>query len=323
MHNRRWGRGDDGQMLVIFSLCLVAIIAMTGLVIDGGLTFVQKREQQNVADAAVLAGAYAYVNSGNAGDAVPAAQAAAAANGFSNGTDGVTVAVSTSMVGGAINVTATVTKPHRNYFSGIVGFSSWPVTTMATAIGGMPNAAVGAMPIIFNKKTFPHAVGAGREMSFDEPGTGTEDVPQGANQFNWTVYCTANGTGSETGPGTGTGGCNANSSTVDDLIHDRGHSTTIDLDDEIGPLNAGAHATLFSDLSDLVGTEHNEFPVGIVNDDGSLAGWAMFHLTGSVGGSTKQIRGYFVSPVNRGQLKIVQGVGAGGNYGDTTVHLTN
>jgi Flp pilus assembly protein TadG len=311
--NRRWGRGDDGQMLVIFSLCLVAIVAMTGLVIDGGMTFVQKREQQNIADAAALAGAYAYVNSTNQGDAAPAAQAAAAANGFTNGTDGVTVTVSTSMVGGALNVTATVTKPHRNYFSGIVGFSSWPVTTTATAIGGMPNAALGAMPIIFNKKTFPHAVGPANEMSFDEPGTSTQDVPQGSNQFNWTVYCTASGSG----------GCNGDSNTVDDLIHDRGHSTTVDLEDEIGPLNAGSHATLFSDLSDLVGTEHNEFPVGIVNDDGSLAGWAMFHLTGSVGGSTKQIRGYFVSPVNRGQLKIVQGVNAGGNYGDTTVYLTN
>ena len=311
--NRRWGRGDDGQMLVIFSLCLVAIIAMTGLVIDGGLTFVQKREQQNVADAAALAGAYAYVNSTNQGDATPAALAAAAANGFTHGTDGVTVTVSSSMVGGALNVTATVTKPHRNYFSGIVGFTSWPVTTTATAIGGMPNAALGAMPIIFNKKTFPHAVGAGAEMSFDEPGVGTEDVPQGSNQFNWTVYCTASGSG----------GCNADSNVVDALIHNRGHSTVVHLDDEIGPLNAGVHATLFSDLSDLVGTKHNEFPVGIVHDDGSLAGWAMFHLTGSVGGSTKQIRGYFVSPVNRGELKIVQGIAAGGNYGNTTVHLTN
>ncbi len=68
MHDRRFARGEDGQMLVIFSLCLVAIIAMTGLVIDGGMTFVQKREQQNVADAAALAGAYAYVNSGFTGD---------------------------------------------------------------------------------------------------------------------------------------------------------------------------------------------------------------------------------------------------------------
>jgi Flp pilus assembly protein TadG len=319
---RRWGRNEDGQVLVIFSLCLVAIIAMTGLVIDGGLTFVQKREQQNVADAAVLAGAYAYVNSGNSGDAVPAAQAAAAANGFSNGSDGVTVAVSTSMVDGALNVTATVTKPHRNYFSGIVGFASWPVTTTATAIGGMPNAAMGAMPIIFNKKAFPHAVGAGAEMSWDEPGTGNEDVPQNAVQFNWTVFCTANGTGNGN-PGSGNGGCNGDSNTVTDLINNRGHSTVVKLNDDIGPLNAGAHATLFSDLADLVGTDHNEFPVAIVNDDGTMVGWAMFHLTGSVGGSTKQIRGYFVSPVNRGVLKIEQGAGTGGNYGDTTVHLTN
>ena len=315
MHIRLLGRGEDGQMLVIFAICLVAIIAMTGLVIDGGLTYVQRRDQQNVADAAALAGAYAYVNSANQGDAAPAAQAAAAANGFTTGSDGVTVDVTTSMAGGAIQVTATVTKPHRNYFSGIMGFGSWPVTTTATSIGGMPNAAMGAMPIIFNKKAFPHAIGSGAEMSFDEPGSGNEDVPQTAAQFNWTVFCTANGGGH--------GGCNGNSNTVRDLINNRGHSTEVNLDDDIGPLNAGSHTTLFSDLADYVGTDHNEFPVAIVDDDGNMVGWAMFHLTGSVGGSTKQIRGYFVSPVNRGVLKIVQGVNAGGNYGDTTVHLTN
>ena len=311
---QRTGR-DEGQMLVIFALCLVAIVAMTGLVIDGGLTYVQRREQQNVADAASLAGAYAYVNSGNSSSAGPAALAAAAANGYTPGTDGVSVTTSTAMNNGALEVTVTVNKPHQNYFSGIVGFGSWPVTTTATAIGGMPNAAIGAMPIIFNKKAFPHAVGPSAEMSFDEPGTGSEDVPQSATQFNWTVYCTANGNGNN--------GCNGDSNTVDDLIHNRGNSTLVTLGDAIGPLNAGAHATLFSDLADFVGTDHNEFAVGIVDDDGNMVGWAMFHLTGSVGGSTKQIRGYFVSPVNRGDLKIVQGVNAGGNYGNTTVHLTN
>lgn len=311
MRIERRGR-DDGQMLVIFALCLVAIVAMTGLVIDGGLTYVQRRDQQNVADAAAIAGAYAYVNSSDQSSAAPAAQAAAAANGFTAGVDGVTVNASSTMVNGALNVTVTVTKPHRNYFSGIVGFGSWPVTTTATAIGGMPNAALGAMPIIFNKKAFPHAVGPQAEMSFDEPGNGNQDVPQTATQFNWTVYCTANGNA-----------CNGNTNTVRDLINNRGNSTTVTLGDAIGPLNAGAHAALFSDLADLVGTDKNEFPVAIVDDAGNMVGWAMFHLTGSVGGSTKQIRGYFVSPVNRGNLKIVQGVNAGGNYGDTTVHLTN
>ena len=178
-------------MLALFAICLVAIIAMTGLVIDGGLTKVQRREQQNVADAAAMAGAYAYVNSGIQGDAVPAAQAAAAANGYTTGTDGVTVDVTSSMVDGAIQVTATVTKPHRNFFAGIMGFASWPVTTTARAVGGTPNAAQGAMPIMFNKKAFPHAVGHEAEMSWDEPGTGTRTCPQTADQFNWTVFCTA------------------------------------------------------------------------------------------------------------------------------------
>ena len=300
---------EDGQMLVIFAICLVAIIGMTGLVIDGGLTFVQQREQQNVADTAAMAGAYAYVNSNLTSDAAPAARAAAAANGYVTGTDGVTITVTTSVSSGAIEVTATVTKPHRNYFSGLLGFTSWPVTTTATAQGGMPNGALGAMPILFNKKAFPHAVNPGSEMSFDEPGVGSEDVPQSAGQFNWTVYCTATGNP-----------CNANSSEVDDLIHNHGHSTLVTLDDDIGPLNAGAHATLFSDLAAYVG---GEFPVAVVNDAGELQGWAMFHLTGSVGGSTKQIRGYFVSPVNRANMKIVQGGGTGLNFGVVPVRLTN
>lgn len=302
-------RGDDGQMLVIFAICLVAIIGMTGLVIDGGLTFVQQREQQNVADAAAMAGAYAYVNTNDTSAAASAATAAAAANGLTAGSDGVVVNVTTQVSSGAITVTATITKPHRNYFSGILGFTSWPVTVTASAQGGMPNGVIGAMPVLFNKKAFPVAVGPDAERSFDEPGTGNPDVPQSASQFNWTVYCTANGNG-----------CNGNSATVDDLIHSNGHSTLVTLNDAIGPLNAGAHATLFSDLAEYVG---QDFPVAIVNDDGTLVGWAMFHLTGSVGGSTKQIRGYFLSQINRANMKIVQGGGTGLNFGDVPVRLTN
>ena len=37
----------------------------------------------------------------------------------------------------------------------------------------------------------------------------------------------------------------------------------------------------------------------------------------------KELRGYFVSPVNRGNLRVQQGVDAGGNFGNTTVRLTN
>ena len=49
----------------------------------------------------------------------------------------------------------------------------------------------------------------------------------------------------------------------------------------------------------------------------------MFHLSGSVGGSTKQIQGWFESPVNYSGMHITQGKGHGGAFGDTVVRLTN
>lgn len=302
--------GQRGQMLALFAICLVAIVAMTGLVIDGGMTFTQRRDEQNVADAAVMAGAYAYANTSDTAQAIAAAQDTAAANGYIHGQDGTIVAATVSVSNGLATVVANVTKPHRNYFSGIVGFGSWDVSVTASAVAGLPNGALGAMPILFNKKGFPNGNGPSHEVAFDEPGTGSEDVPQTAGQFNWTVFCTAHGNP-----------CNGNSNTVDDLINGNGTSTVVKLTDLIGPLNAGSHTTLFSDLSAHVG---KDFPVAIVNDDGALQGWAVFHLTGSVGGATKQIRGYFVSPVNVANLKVVQNGGnATGNFGDTVVRLTN
>lgn len=50
-------RGQDGQSLVIFVLALLAIIAMVGLIIDGGNAYVQQRTTQNGSDSASEAGA--------------------------------------------------------------------------------------------------------------------------------------------------------------------------------------------------------------------------------------------------------------------------
>jgi len=63
--------------------------------------------------------------------------------------------------------------------------------------------------------------------------------------------------------------------------------------------------------------------VPVVDDNGIMVGFAMFHLTGAVGGSTKEIRGYFVSPFNGGNLTIVNGAGAGGDFGSYTAQLIN
>ena len=48
--------GQRGQALFIFVIALVALIAMTGLILDGGAVFAQQRVAQNGADGAANAG---------------------------------------------------------------------------------------------------------------------------------------------------------------------------------------------------------------------------------------------------------------------------
>jgi hypothetical protein len=105
------------------------------------------------------------------------------------------------------------------------------------------------------------------------------------------------------------------------MINGGGETTTVFLDDTIAPLNAGAHTTLYSDLANAVG---EAYPVAIVDNTGDLLGWAWFHVTGSVGGSTKQVSGWFEDQVNRPEMTIVQGRGtAQGTFGVYAVKLIN
>jgi hypothetical protein len=284
---------------------------MTGLVLDGGDTFVRRRDQQNVADMAAMAAGYAYGTAGTAGATAAAAWTTTAANGYTNLTDGTVVTVSLNAAGGAgREITVTITKPHRNNFAGIVGMSSWNVTTTATVKAGWGNSVKGALPIIFNVDAFSvNGTGPGSEHTYSEPDPGSEDVPVDSTKFNWTMYCDD---------------CNADSSTIssylDASLSMAGVPDEVSLDDHISPLNAGSHATLYSDLSHWVG---GEFPVPIVDDAGIMVGWAMLHVTGSVGGDTKQIRGYFVSPINPSSMTIVDSAPAGGHFGAYKVFLVN
>ncbi|MBI3748589.1 MAG: hypothetical protein HY262_07070 [Chloroflexi bacterium] len=304
-------------MLVIFALILVVMTALVGLVIDGGSAFAARRDMQNVADSATMAAAYSCVNTKSTASATAAGLANAAANGYTNGSGGVTVSI-TYPTGScqdsdpSTTVMASVSGPHRNYFSGIVGMPTWTVSTTATALtSGAPNGAAGAMPIIFNKKAVgKYGWGPSAEKDYDEPGQGNQDVPQTDLTFNWTVFCAANGNP-----------CNANSNLVDDLINGQVTSTiVVTVNELIGPLNAGAHTSLFSDLAKYVG---EDYPVAIVDDSGAMVGWAYFHITGSVGGSTKQISGYFQGPVNPKDLQVVANGGTAANFGAYSVRLVN
>jgi Flp pilus assembly protein TadG len=304
-HRARASRGQGGQILVLFTLALVAIIAMVGLVIDGGSAYAQRRDQQNVADLAALAGATAYLNTtGDVATKTAAAEAAAAdlatENGFTSGAD-VAVDVDVTTSGPYATVKVGIGAPHQNHFVGVIGMPVWGVSVDATAEAtGSPNTAIGALPLIFNIEAFNDKVctlGKGNcpDQVFNEPGNGNEDVPQDATQFNWTIFCQANGNP-----------CNANTNGVRDLIDGNGGKVKVDLGMDIGPLNAGSHTALFSDLEQHVGSV---FPVPIVDDDGVMLGFAYFLLTGVEGASEKVIRGYFLAPYEAGDMTYTPGAG--------------
>lgn len=85
----RWTRLDreDGQVLPMFAAGLLAMLMMTGIVIDGGNLFQNKQSVQNAADAAALAAAMSISSVGTCGACGTYAGAYAGYNGVS-GTNG-------------------------------------------------------------------------------------------------------------------------------------------------------------------------------------------------------------------------------------------
>lgn len=303
-------KSQRGQALVLFAISLVAILAMTGLVLDGGDAFRQRRDEQNAADLAAMAGGYAYVNdladggtlSSAAGAADAAARSVATANGYTDGADAtvVDVVVLAQALVQQSTVTVTISRPHPNNFAGVVGQSSWDVGVLARVVVGIPNAAYGAMPLIFNEEALdpdgdgfpgPFPLDGTR---YDEPPSGNESVPQDATTFNWTIFCQANGNP-----------CNGNSNGIRDLIYGGGYDTPVYLGMNIDPLNAGSHTTLYGALLDQ-GLPQS-WPVAIVDDDGVLLGFAMFYLENAEGGSVKQLTGWFETKLNDPSLGVQDG----------------
>jgi Flp pilus assembly protein TadG len=327
-------RGDrqGGQAIVLFALSLVGLLAMSGLVLDGGGAYVQRRGGQDAADLASVAGATAYANSFAGGgtqtqattNADTVARQIATANGYTTNAgqgEAVNVTVSAAALSGQTLVTVSITKPHLNAFATVIGQPSWDVTTDATASVGFPNGAKGAMPVIFNERALGTANGHDPYATnfYNEPTNDPhvpKDVPQDETQFNWTVFCI----------GGGGNPCNGDSNTVAGIIDQHGYNTTVTLDMMIGPLNAGAHNALFGNpdstprtgLAQWIGTD---FPVAVVDSNGAMKGWAMFFLTGVAGNSEKILQGYFETALNPDALTIVSCTCSAGFYGSYSLKL--
>jgi Flp pilus assembly protein TadG len=288
---------ERGQILVLFTLALVTMLAMVGLILDGGDTFAQRRDQQGGADLAAMAGANAYLNSyhttpdvGTAtAAAISAAKAAATRNGYTGGTNGATVDVSVNLLSAGASVQVAISAPHNNTFSRVIGFNQWTVSTDATALTGTIDTAVGAAPWTMSIEAF-------KSPTWDQPkdyGETNGDYPTSALDIAWTDFNGSN---------------NVNTNEVSNIINGtRVVTATFDFEQYLGQHNQGNHTALYGDVQQYLAGK--PVPVPIVgppdppatectnpagHPDGCFKGWAMFHIVSATGGSQKNIRGYFL-----------------------------
>ena len=144
---------ERGQILVLFAGGIVALLIVAALAFDVGMMLVERRDEQNAADASALAGAR-YVResadyhgqcAGAPGDnkAVKAACDMAVTNGFNDAGDDEVVTVHIPPIhgryigfAGFVEVQIEGTRP--SVFGGVIGRAAWPVGVFAVA-ANQPN----------------------------------------------------------------------------------------------------------------------------------------------------------------------------------------
>ena len=151
---RRRGRGDDGAILIFLGLSIAMLLIIAALVLDGGSAYVQRRQGQNSADAAAMAGTraldrYRFPPTGTTADVttiLSQVTAVATANGSTTvvscrlinydqvGTvNDLGACTSATAANQAEGVRVSLSQTRTTYFGGITGKSTTTATTSAAA----------------------------------------------------------------------------------------------------------------------------------------------------------------------------------------------
>ncbi len=130
--------GERGQIVPMTAIALVVIVALIAVAADMGYFFDYRRRMQTGADGAAMAGAEQLRRDATDTQVQPAAIAAAATNGFTNGASGAQVVInhppSTGFYAGNDRfVEAIISQARPTIFMGILGFQSATVGTRAVA----------------------------------------------------------------------------------------------------------------------------------------------------------------------------------------------
>ncbi|WP_263365941.1 pilus assembly protein TadG-related protein [Edaphobacter bradus] len=180
---------ESGQATIMVLLSMLGLLGFVGLGTDVGLLFHAKRNLQIVADAAAIAGASEYPYTGSSG-ANTAGQAAATANGVTNGTGGASVVVNSPPLSGAHTSTtgpngyveAVVSQPQSTVFMGLFGWNSVPVSARAVAYKGAKSTDC---VYVMSQNASPAMALTGR-FDVSVPGCGIVVDSNASNALNFT-----------------------------------------------------------------------------------------------------------------------------------------
>ena len=131
-HQRR--EEQDGQVVVLFALMSFVLVGAMALALDVGYLLSERREAQNAADAAALAGGVALLNGESHSDVAAAAIDYAVANGLTTaGENAGTIAVEVDGTSQDGTVEVNVNLPVQRFFVGVLYTGAWEVGARAVS----------------------------------------------------------------------------------------------------------------------------------------------------------------------------------------------
>jgi putative Flp pilus-assembly TadE/G-like protein len=145
-HRRDRRNREKGSILMLGAIAIFVVMAFAGLALDASYMYFHKRAMQTAADAGAYSGALELLR-GNT-DTTTAAKTDTALNGFTDGSDNVTVTVNSppasgSKSGDANFVEVIVSHPQPTWFMRALNFNS--ITVKARAVAGLGNTGNGCV----------------------------------------------------------------------------------------------------------------------------------------------------------------------------------
>jgi Flp pilus assembly protein TadG len=195
---RSWARDESGSIAIITAVSLAVLLAFGGLGVDAALWMRAKYDAQGAADAAANSVAAAAAIGNPASRLTAEANAAAAANGFQNGMNGVTVTMnnppgSGAYAGNASAYEVIVSAPQKLYLASALAGTTAPIVkaravallTAGTPAPSFPTCVLGLSPqpsqidVTFNGNTKVTATGC--DVDADSPSSSSINTNGGGS----------------------------------------------------------------------------------------------------------------------------------------------